>query len=91
MKIIIETMALSNKKRVWTDARRGGSMQSKKAATICNSDEEVLAEVERILKGLPHIDPETEKQIDAADEKILKNYASTPELRALLSPYHRDD
>ena len=75
MKIIIETMTLSNKLRVWTNDCRSGPMQSKKAATICNSNEEVIAEVQRILSGLPKIDPEVQKQIDAADAKILKDYA----------------
>jgi len=85
MKIIIETMTLSNKSRIWIDDRRSGPMQSKKAATICNSIKEVLAEVERILKGSPKIDPEVEKQIDAANAKILKDYADQN------VSYHRDD
>ena len=75
MKIIIETMTLSNKSRIWIDDRRSGSMQSKQAATICNSNEEVIAEVRRVLSGLPKIDPEVQKQIDAANAKILKDYA----------------
>ena len=70
MRIIIkQTKAYSNKFKVWREGGTVGPMMAEIGAKACNSLEEVLKEVKRLL---PQIDIEAEKRIDKEEATLLK-------------------
>jgi len=69
MRIVIKQIkTYSNKFKVWREGGIVGTMMAEMGAKMCNSQEEVLEEVKRLL---PQIDPEIEKKIDEAGKTLL--------------------
>ena len=67
--VVKQIKTYSNKFKVWREGGTVGRMVAEMGTKKCDSPEEVLEEVKRLL---PRIAPEVERKIDEA-EKILLN------------------